>query len=63
MAGLWDVWRSPEGEELRTFSVLTTDANDFMRGVPIGLLVGSIGGGLVGFGIGGEAWVPARIPR
>ena len=39
------------------------DANDFMRGVPIGLLVGSIGGGLVGFGIGGEAWVPARIPR
>ncbi len=31
MAGLWDVWRSPEGEELRTFSILTTDGNDFMQ--------------------------------
>ncbi len=31
MAGLWDVWKSPEGQELRTFSVLTTDANEFMQ--------------------------------
>lgn len=31
MAGLWDVWTSPEGQELRTFSVLTTDANEFMQ--------------------------------
>jgi len=31
MAGFWDVWRSPEGEELRTFSILTTDGNDFMQ--------------------------------
>lgn len=30
MAGLWDVWKSPDGGELRTFSVLTTDANPFM---------------------------------
>lgn len=39
------------------------DANDFMRGVPIGLAVGAVGGGIVGFGIGGERWLPARIPR
>ena len=39
------------------------DANDFMRGVPVGLVVGAIGGSIVGFGIGGERWVPARVPR
>lgn len=26
-AGLWDEWRSPEGERLRTYTVLTTAAN------------------------------------
>lgn len=31
MAGLWDIWTSPEGQELRTFSVLTTDGNEFMQ--------------------------------
>lgn len=39
------------------------DANDFLRGVPVGLAVGAIGGAVIGFGIGGERWVPARIPR
>src|SRR5688572_2675887 len=39
------------------------DANDFMRGVPVGLAVGAVGGGIIGFGIGGERWVPARLPR
>ncbi|NDJ61493.1 MAG: SOS response-associated peptidase [Chloroflexi bacterium] len=29
-AGLWEVWHSPEGDEIRTFTILTTDANDFM---------------------------------
>ena len=38
-------------------------ASDFLRGVPVGLAVGAIGGAVVGFGIGGERWVPARIPR
>lgn len=39
------------------------DANDFLRGVPVGLAVGAIGGAVIGFGVGGERWVPARIPR
>jgi hypothetical protein len=38
------------------------DASDFMRGVPVGLLVGAIGGAVVGWGIGGERWLPAAIP-
>ncbi len=39
------------------------DANDFMRGVPIGLAIGALGGAVVGYGIGGERWVPASVPR
>jgi hypothetical protein len=39
------------------------DANDFLRGVPLGLAIGAVGGGIVGFGIGGERWLPAPIPR
>ncbi len=29
-AGLWEGWRSPEGETLRTFAILTTSANATM---------------------------------
>jgi putative SOS response-associated peptidase YedK len=29
-AGLWEIWNSPEGDEIRTCSILTTDANPFM---------------------------------
>jgi hypothetical protein len=39
------------------------DANDFMRGVPLGLVVGALGGGVIGWGVGGERWLPAPIPR
>jgi len=39
------------------------DANDFMRGVPVGLAVGAVGGAVIGWGVGGERWLPARIPR
>jgi hypothetical protein len=38
-------------------------ASDFVKGVPPGLLVGAIGGAVVGWGIGGERWLPAPIPR
>jgi hypothetical protein len=42
---------------------INPDANDFMRGVPLGLAVGALGGAVIGFGIGGERWVPTRVPR
>jgi putative SOS response-associated peptidase YedK len=29
-AGLYDVWTKPNGEELSTFTIITTEANDFM---------------------------------
>jgi putative SOS response-associated peptidase YedK len=29
-AGLYDVWINPRGEELYTFTIITTEANDFM---------------------------------
>lgn len=32
-AGLWDEWKSPEGEMLRTCTIITTEANDFMAAV------------------------------
>lgn len=30
-AGLWEVWNSPEGEEVWTCTILTTDANDKIK--------------------------------
>lgn len=30
-AGLWDRWRSPAGEELSSFTILTTGPNELMR--------------------------------
>jgi putative SOS response-associated peptidase YedK len=30
-AGLYDVWRSPEGEAITSCTIITTDANDFIR--------------------------------
>ncbi len=30
-AGIWDVWRTPEGKTLRSFSIITTDPNELMR--------------------------------
>ena len=31
LAGIWDVWITPEGEELRSFSIITTEPNDLMK--------------------------------
>src|SRR5664279_313889 len=33
MAGLWEVWHNSNGDEIRTFTIITTDANDFMMPV------------------------------
>jgi len=30
LAGLWDTWRKPDGSVLESFSIITTEANDFM---------------------------------
>jgi putative SOS response-associated peptidase YedK len=32
-AGLWEVWNTPEGDELRTCTILTTEANAFMKSI------------------------------
>jgi len=37
------------------------NANDFLRGVPPGLAIGGVLGGLIGWRIGGERWVPGRL--
>ncbi|MBI5669151.1 MAG: SOS response-associated peptidase [Chloroflexi bacterium] len=31
LAGLWEIWHSPEGDTVRSCTILTTDANDFMQ--------------------------------
>lgn len=33
MAGLWESWKSPEGEWLRSCTIITTDANELMMRV------------------------------
>lgn len=30
-AGLWDLWRGPEGRELATFTIITTQANEILK--------------------------------
>jgi putative SOS response-associated peptidase YedK len=32
-AGIWEDWRSPDGEELHTFSTITTDANQQLAAI------------------------------
>jgi putative SOS response-associated peptidase YedK len=33
MAGLWDQWKSPAGETIRSFSIITTSPNEMMAGI------------------------------
>lgn len=36
---------------------------DFLKGAPVGLAVGAVVGGGVGYALGGEKWLPAAVPR
>jgi hypothetical protein len=38
-------------------------AKDFFKGAPLGLVLGAVGGGIVGYALGGEKWLPAQLPR
>jgi len=38
-------------------------ASDFLKGAPLGLAIGSVVGGIVGYALGGERWVPGELPR
>jgi putative SOS response-associated peptidase YedK len=31
LAGLWDRWQAPDGEEIRSCTIVTTEANEFMQ--------------------------------
>jgi putative SOS response-associated peptidase YedK len=31
MAGLWERWKSPEGNIIESFNIITTEANEFMK--------------------------------
>lgn len=33
LAGLWDIWKSPQGQDVRTFTIITTAPNGAMRAV------------------------------
>lgn len=33
LAGIWDIWKKPDGGELRSFAIITTAANDLMRSI------------------------------
>lgn len=32
-AGLWETWRSPDGEEIKSCTIITTEANDLLKEV------------------------------
>jgi len=33
IAGLWEIWQRPDGGEIRTCTILTTDANEFTQSI------------------------------
>ena len=38
-------------------------ASDFVKEAPAGIVVGVLIGGIVGYALGGERWLPAQLPR
>ena len=32
-AGLWDIWKDPEGKEVRSFTIITTNANKALKSI------------------------------
>lgn len=32
-AGLWDLWHSPQGDEVQSCTIITTEANELMKGI------------------------------
>jgi hypothetical protein len=51
---IWGLGNLPE---------INPGAQDFIKGFPAGAAVGGVFGAAVGFGLGGERWVPAVLPR
>lgn len=37
--------------------------SDFVENIPAGIIGGTVVGGIIGFSLGGERWLPARLPR
>src|SRR5262249_11837354 len=33
-AGLWDVWRKPDGKRVESFTIMTTEPNELVRPIP-----------------------------
>ena len=31
LAGLWDVWRKPDGKRVESFTIITTEPNELVR--------------------------------
>ena len=56
MAGIWDVWEKGEGDPLHSFSIITRDANEFMRDLhqrmPVVLESSAI-----------DAWFDPEVPK
>lgn len=50
---LWGMGNLPE---------VNPSAKDFLKEMPVGMIVGGVIGGGVGYALGGERWLPARLP-
>jgi hypothetical protein len=51
---LWGLGNLPE---------VNPSAKDFVKEMPVGVIVGGTLGAIIGYALGGERWLPARIPR